>query len=306
MALLVGEYRTFDKTKANMRRTLHKSSSGCYAVVALLADQLSVKPVPGVSQQDAAAPRLQAITDANFFGGDGGDRFSWATVTRQGQAASYPGCLPFGWASVYLLVEALVASGRLSVLPSSTVVLRTRPDVDLTGSMMTGVDDLHSYFSQGKYGGVLGLTTEFGSQQSDWFFVTSWGAYTAHIGMPLVEAADTRNVHRSRALWDIGVGNGWGYGRSLTSHGTHPWMTNTNACVAMAANTKACYMVMWVWRSPANIWRREDVPPDDENPTSTSLTRGHAACQKIRGRNLESHSRVHASVWSRCRGLHFG
>ena len=27
MALLVGEYRTFDKTKANMRRTLHKSSS---------------------------------------------------------------------------------------------------------------------------------------------------------------------------------------------------------------------------------------------------------------------------------------
>ena len=148
---------------------------------------------------------------------------------------------------VYAVASWAVHALRLPRLPAETVVLRTRPDILWEGrhAVAFGLARLQHHFRSAPLGERLMLGQEFErpNAQGDVLMITSWGAYERHVALPLLESrARLRwgDLPTARLLHNLGLRNGWGYGRSMLGGGggATPLLL-LDRCVCLAGGT-AC------------------------------------------------------------------
>ena len=239
--LLSGHFRTFSWTAPLLAEVMERSSEGCWFAAAALPTDIDgmvqhfppwvhseykgVEPVrsgyaqlwerlgslPGRTESlpGRMAYYTQRVADTAF-----GGKLAFAILRRGGDLDRWPGALAVGWHASWA-VALLAADAHGWQLPPDTVVVRARPDVLLRTPF--AIDGLRRYFRHGRHGRHLMLSTDSKEgahwyAQSDYFAVTSLGAWMADVALPLALAGP---LNRSD-LYVRGLVNGWGgYAASL-------------------------------------------------------------------------------------------
>ena len=185
---LVGHYRTFTWTREKWKH-LASHSSGCTMVVAFAPAAIDVPEVERrwwrkkdvgwrmVSTERDGVPALMERARQEF----GNGRFAYVVVRRAGSVSTFPACLSLYWHGAWAAAHWVAAHSGISIDPSA-VVLRARPDVALPLPLQ--LSRTQAYFKHGARGRHL----MFGpgpDGQADVLMLTSFGAYSTDIAIPL-------------------------------------------------------------------------------------------------------------------------
>ena len=270
IVLLYGHFRSMQATARPLREMAEASSPGCHLLAAVLPEGVNVNYSHFYKAQRAAGrtttrqeafevrhshrkwARFDAGAVAAATGGVAaalgrmqrdtfGGALAYAVVGRWGDVNRYPYCLPVYWHAVWALADWATQTMRLE-MRADAVVLRTRPDVLWEGrhAVRFGLERLQRHFGtpEGERM-LLGQETDRPNAQGDILLFTSWGAYERHIALPLQEARARLLWHSdlptARLLWNLGLRNGWGYGRSMLGGGAaSEVLPLLNRCVCLA------------------------------------------------------------------------
>ena len=212
--------------------------SSCYMVAALMPDELDhnkklsavgsrgiqrfgQKWDQGLRGSGWNGPlRSSILLESSALGG----RLAYAVVNRSGNANTFAGSFGLYWFGVWKVALWAAQVHNFSI-DRHTVVVRTRPDVLFDRPF--SINRIEDYFRVGPRGQHLVLGNENQCCQNDILIITSFGSYEDDIARPFAEA-----MHRARAAepgtsdaakfcYDLGLTNGWGYGRSIQNRA--PW-----------------------------------------------------------------------------------
>jgi len=179
-----------------------------------------------ISQSPASSllPSLLEHAQRTVFGG----KLAYALVERGASMSAisqYPGCLAFYWHSVWATARWVARRNR--IVPDATaVVIRTRPDILVASNSpgLESVSSLQGLFAVSKRTQHVSWTGEASGVQGDVMLITSWGAYESDIAAPIEWSGRwSTDTSLRRILFDRGMLNGWGYGRSASNAAWEPW-----------------------------------------------------------------------------------
>lgn len=240
LLLLSGHYRTFSWTAPLLEETMRLSSNGCSFAAAALP--IEIDGVPGSPQympwvnHEYSGPEpvrssysvlwaklnpgpeslsgrmawyVRQVSDRVF-----NSRLAFAVMRRVGDYDRWPGALAVGWHTSWA-VAMWAAKHHGWRLAADVVIVRARPDVLLRTPFAIG--GLQRYFRFGPLGEHLMLSANVKEgahwyAQSDYFAITSLGAWTADVALPLALAGRQNRTD----LFHRGFLNGWGgFGASV-------------------------------------------------------------------------------------------
>lgn len=209
IALLSGHFRTFSYTREILAQTLDQSSDRCYFVAAAVSTDIDgTQHMPWVAAEyrgaDASRSSYTDLWKA-LAGVDGshhgvpyhmrqsarlafGSRLAFAVLRRSGDHDRWPGGLAVGWHAAWAVLLWAARHHKLRI-PSDAVIVRTRPDVLLRTPFE--IESLRHYFRRGGAHGrhlMLDADVKEGAHwyaQSDYFAITSFGAFTTDVALPL-------------------------------------------------------------------------------------------------------------------------
>ena len=191
---LCGHYRTFTWTRNLLATVANLSSNDCFFVVAAVPLQIEAihrtgywtpragKLWPLVAKSNDGAGELMSSSVATF-----GGRLAYVVLNRSGIFDRLPAGLSVMWHAVWALARRTAVCHRM-MIDASSVVMRTRPDVLLRG--LFKLERLQQYHRWGRHGDHLFLNQDVREgahwwAQSDYFFITSFGAFETDVALPL-------------------------------------------------------------------------------------------------------------------------
>jgi len=205
---LFGQYRSFDRTRDSLREMVEHSAGSCYFVSAVTAEESgiplntksSINDLKGGWEHDVDVVERMVDAQSSIFG----YKMAYAVVQRTGKITrlgSLEGLLNFFWYSVYM-TSRLAAEYHHFIPRTSSFVIRTR--FDLFYDAHFDLVPITAYFETGDRGEYLGFAQEAVNSQSDYYMMTSYGAYARHLAGAY-----------ERGMYLLAVSNGWGIGFSL-------------------------------------------------------------------------------------------
>jgi len=224
--LLCGHYRTFSWARSSLAEVANLSSADCYFIFAAIPLQIesvartgSWSPVAGTLWQRLAKSidDVHPLLDESMpvFNG----RMAVAVLNRTDELDKRPGpAKAVLWHAAWALARVCAQQHNWGAIDPSTVVVRTRPDVVLRAPF--AIDRFRRYARLGRYGRHLMLNQDIREgdhwwAQSDYFMITSFGAFEADIALPLELAGirwrtQTRQAIEGFELYQRAYRNGWG------------------------------------------------------------------------------------------------
>jgi hypothetical protein len=227
--LLSGHTRTFRHTLDSLKRTATASAPGCWFVTAFVPQQLDVVVGfgGGINNRQHTAGHLKdaklhsrASDNKNMVSSIMHDasqklegRFAFAIVERgTGSLAYYPGCWALYWHGSWALALWAAAANGVNIA-ANAVLIRSRPDI-VQVRPLANLDGLQAYFSRGARGRHVAWGMDGTGSQSALTFLTSFGAFSNDVALPLERAAAGATTSATRLWYERGMTNGAGYGRN--------------------------------------------------------------------------------------------
>ena len=224
--LLCGHYRTFSWARSSLAEVANLSSADCYFIFAAIPLQIesvartgSWSPVAGTLWQRLAKSidDVHPLLDESMSVFNG--RMAVAVLNRTDELDKRPGpAKAVLWHAAWALARVCAQQHNWGAIDPSTVVVRTRPDVVLRAPF--AIDRFQRYARLGRYGRHLMLNQDIREgdhwwAQSDYFMITSFGAFEADIALPLELAGtrwrtQTRQAIEGFELYQRAYRNGWG------------------------------------------------------------------------------------------------
>jgi hypothetical protein len=199
VGLLVWTVQIFDRTRGSLQEVIKRTAGPCFFVSAVTSEESGIPLATRGWKHDINVVEKLVDAQSSTFQG----KMAYSVVARTGMYTrldSLEGLLDFFWYATYMTSQ-FAAKFHHFTPKASSLLIRTR--FDMFYDSYFNLVPITSYFSRGNRGEHLGFAQE-GSGQSDYYMMTSYGAYSRHIA-----GAYERGMYR------LARSNGWGFGFSL-------------------------------------------------------------------------------------------